>query len=255
MFGRTILFLSMTAAVSAGGYYTLQQTTPSIARSIHALLHNNLLGWDQEACESNPQGCLTNRYLVLQGLERQVDTSIRAIRGQKERVNTLVRDQEDLSTRNEAFLNQGKALYKLHSAEQNQPVSFAGKTYPNSAALKQQLSLLYAEKMGISKNAQNAVVLEKKLSVKLDSLMVQAGDITLAKRMIPAQLELVRANNALSDFGENIDMINGVISGSESGIAETDQLIRTTRDLSTASIELSPSLPKLSGEFEDFLSK
>ncbi len=83
--------------------------------------------------------------------------------------------------------------------------------------------------------------------------MVQAGEVTLAKRMIPAQIELVRANQTLADFGENVVKINGIIRGTEADVKETEQVIRTTKDLMGPQTEPSgrPAAPE--ADFDNFL--
>jgi hypothetical protein len=228
---KSAIYVAGTVAVALAGYGILTQAAPRAAARIDGLAHDYVLGWDDAACDSNPLGCLKNRYTVLQGLEKQVDQSTRAIGSQLQRITAMVDEQTLLVAKNSAFLDQGKALFKAKAATANDPIEFAGKTYPNGQVFKQQLALLFQEKAGLESSLTDAKALQQKLGDRLDDLRVQSGNITLAKRMVPAQLELVQANMALADFGSNIDMINGVIKGSEAGIAETEQLIRTTKDL------------------------
>jgi hypothetical protein len=60
------------------------------------------LGWDEAACASNPVGCLNSRYDKLSQLERSVDQSVRAIRGEFDRVSALVSEQELVGGKNTA---------------------------------------------------------------------------------------------------------------------------------------------------------
>lgn len=91
-------------------------------------------------------------------------------------------------------------------------------TYPDLASFKAQLQLLFQEKAVLETSLASARDLRAKLRSRLDALMVQAGQITLAKRVIPAQLQLVRANQTLDAFSENLTMIDGVIKGSVDGL-------------------------------------
>ncbi|MCY1222875.1 hypothetical protein D9M72_349820 [compost metagenome] len=117
------------------------------------------------------------------------------------------------------------------------------------------MALLFQEKVGLEANLKDAVALKKKLQDRLENLMVQSGHITLAKRMIPAQIELVRANIVLSDFGQNVDVINNVIKGSEAGLAEADQVLRTTKDLMQQDSVQTDNNSVQSKAFEEFISK
>jgi hypothetical protein len=73
--------------------------------------------------------------------------------------------------------------------------------------------------------------LKNKLQADLDALIIHRGRISLAKQMIPAQIELVRANQTLSNFQVNLAMIDGVIKGSQGSIADSESLIRSTKEL------------------------
>lgn len=252
---KTVAYLATTAAFVAGGFIALQNAAPAAAAKISALVYDNVLGWDDTACESNPLGCLNSRYKVLQGLEKQVETSIRTIRTQKDRITALVEEQQTMVAKNAAFLNEGKALYNAKAGQPEASVTFAGKTYPSGNSFKQQLALLFQEKAGLESSLTHATELEKKLQSRLENLMVQSGDIMLAKRMVPAQIELVHANMTLADFGSNLDVINGVIKGSEAGLEDTDQLIRTTKDLMEPTSNIANGPVVSNKDFDAFLAR
>ena len=254
MFLNIVVKLATTAAMVTGGYMFLDKTAPDAAAKINAAAHDYFLGWNDASCQQNPLGCLSSRYRTLQILEKKFDGSAATVREQKDRIEALIEEQQLTVAKNSAFLNEGKNLLK-DSIVQSQPtIDFAGKTYPDSSTFKHQLSLLYKEKKGLQRNLENSIKLQKQLQEQLDSVMVQSGDITLAKRMIPAQIELVRANMTLSDFSENLQTINGVIKGSETGLTETDNLIRTTKDLMELSTQVDNSAATTSKEFEQFLA-
>lgn len=240
-------------AVAATGFAVMTEAAPGAASKIFTLAHDYALGWTSDACETNPLGCLNNRFKSLQDLEKQVQLSIDAVHGQLERIHGLVSEQQDLWSRNENFLIEGRSLYRQRETGGSGPIRFAGKEYPTLDTFKQQLALLFREKTALHESLAKAEGLETKLQERLDSLMVQAGDITLAKRMVPAQIELVKANQTLSQFSSNIETINGVIKGSEEGIADTEQLIRTTKDLMAPEASTPDKAPEVTKDFEDFL--
>lgn len=235
MLVKSILVVVGITAGTAAGYGVLAKAAPDAAARIEGLLRDIGLGWDEASCQANPRACLTSRYEQLEALERQVGTSTGAIRAELDRVSRLVSDQEELVARNALFLEQGRDLYRKRDAEgaaaADAPIRFAGRTYPNRATFRAQLELLFQEKAALEASLASARELRETLQARLDALMVQEGQITLAKRMIPAQLQLVAANRALGEFGANVGMIDGVIRGSEAGLAESRALIATTRDL------------------------
>lgn len=228
---KTLSFFATTAALTAVGYAGVAVVSPDTAKTIETFVRNQGLGWNEAACLSNSEGCLNSRYDKLSQLERSVGQSSRAIRGELDKVTSLVSDQELLAGKNTAFLEQGRAAYRDRAGLPDQSVVFAGRTYPNLEVFRSQLELLFQEKTALEQSLTSARELRGKLKERLDALMIQAGQINLAKRMVPAQLQLVKSNQTLSDFGANVAMIDGVIRGSEVGISQTEQLIRTTRDL------------------------
>lgn len=242
-----------TVALAATGYAGLTVISPSTANTIENFVRDRALGWDEGACLSNPEGCLNGRYEKLTQLELSVGQSTKAIRDQYNNVNSLVADQELLVGKNTAFLEQGRAAYREHVGASEPEISFAGKVYPNAEVFRSQLELLFQEKAALELSLGSARDLRTKLKERLDALMIQSGQISLAKRMVPAQLQLVKANRTLSDFGANVAMIDGIIRGSEAGVGQTEQLIRTTRDLMSPA-KSSPAASRSSPEaFQSFL--
>jgi len=237
---KSLFVATGVIATASAGYGAMKVAAPQAAAQIESLVRDYGLGWTEDACAGNPSGCLNSRYERLKELEREIDTSTRAIRGEHDRVASLVGEQEELVAKNGMFLNEGKALLrKLEAGTRDGsiaadgPVEFAGRTYPNRSTFKAQLKLLFEEKAALDASLSSARELRGQLQARLDTLMVQTGQISLAKRIVPAQLQLVRANQTLGEFNTNIDMIDGVIRGSEAGLSESRQLISTTKGLMT----------------------
>jgi hypothetical protein len=257
---RTLLTTVGALTTASIGYAALTVTAPNAADKIETLLRDIGFGWTADSCEANPEGCLNSRFTELSRLEREVATSITAIRSEVDRLDTLVAEQEELVGKNTLFLEQGRAAYKAREStlapvgEAPRGIEFAGRTYPDLASFKAQLALLFQEKTVLEQSLSSARDLRTKLQARLDELMIQAGQITLAKRVIPAQLQLVRANQTLGEFSENLTMIDTVIAGSVEGISQSDQLIRTTRDLMADSTG-KPAAAEGQQAFEDFLKQ
>jgi hypothetical protein len=238
MLKTTFLAVGITSTTVAA-YSALTVLSPGAVAGIEGLVRDWGFGWDEQSCEKNPRACLTTRYEELERLEREVRTSTGAIRAELGRTDDLVAEQAELVARNGAFLDQGRNLYRQRTATDTSglplspdaPVEFAGRTYPNLSTFRAQLELLFQEKVALDESLASARQLKNTLQTRLDALMVQEGQIDLAKRMIPAQLQLIQANRTLSEFGANVGMIDGIIRGSEAGLTESRALIATTRDL------------------------
>lgn len=257
---RTLLTTVGALTTATIGYAALTVTAPNAANKIETLVRDIGFGWTANSCEANPEGCLNSRFTELSRLEKEVASSITAIRNEVDRLGALVTEQEDLVGKNTIFLEQGRATLKAREStlapvgDTTHGIEFAGRTYPDAASFKAQLSLLFQEKATLEQSLKSARELRTKLQARLDELMIQAGQITLAKRVIPAQLQLVRANQTLGEFSENLTMIDGVIQGSVEGISQSDQLIRTTRDLMVNSTQ-KPASSEGQQAFEDFLKQ
>ncbi|MBJ7402189.1 hypothetical protein TSA1_26655 [Bradyrhizobium nitroreducens] len=250
---KTLAILTTTSALTAAGYAGLTVVSPTTASTIESFVRDRALGWSESACLGNAEGCLNNRYEKLSQLERSIGQSIEAVRVEFNSVTSLVSDQELLAGKNTAFLEQGRAAYRDKAGFPDQSIIFAGKTYPSLDIFRSQLELLFQEKTALEQSLASARELRRKLKERLEALMIQAGQISLAKRMVPGQLQLVRANQVLSDFGANVAMIDGIIRGSEAGINQSEQLIRTTRDLAAPSKSTANPSRATAEAFQNFL--
>lgn len=259
MIAKSLFFVAGTVVTLAIGYGALKVTAPALATGLDTMAHDYLLGWDETACSNNALGCLQSRFTTLAGLETNASGSIRQMRSRLDQVKGMVEEQQTVSEKNAAFLDKGKGLLKEHELDPDRPVEFLGRTYPNLATFRGQLQLLFEEKSSIDTNLKSAQDLRKRLQDGLDALIIHQGRISLAKQMIPSQIELVKANQTLADFNGSLAMIDGVIKGSESGISESDQLIRSTKELMETGIGSVAGLTKAGSAsdsaFEAFLKQ
>jgi hypothetical protein len=228
---KSLFFVAGTVAALSTSYGTLKVAAPKLSAEIDTLLRSYVLGWSENACTNNPLGCLESRYSTLQTLEATAATSIIQMRSRLEQISGIADEQELVAEKNQAFLDKGKVLFKSHGLSPNQQIEFAGRTYPNLATFQNQLQLLFEEKSMIDTSVKSAKNLKQKLQEGLDALVVHRGRISLSKQMIPSQIELVRANQTLANFGTSLAMIDGVIRGSEGSIADSENLIRSTKEL------------------------
>lgn len=228
---QAIFRTALLGATAAAGYIALAAFAPDSAARIESSLRGGLFGWNAATCEASPINCLESRLATLRGLERSTAASTETLRGEVDRMERVVREQEELLARNTLFLDQGRAVFREREGMPDRPVQFAGRTYPSLAIFRAQLQLLFEEKAALEPTLASARELRDQMQARLDSLMVQAGQIALASRMVPGQMQLIQANRALGDFGASVSMIDGVIRGSEAGLTQSRQLIGTTRDL------------------------
>lgn len=228
---KSLFFTAGAIAALSTSYGTLKIAAPALSSHVDTLVHNYVLGWSESACADNPLGCLESRYSTLQTLETSASASIIQMRSRLEQISGLADEQELQSEKNQAFLDKGRALFKNYQLSPDQRIDFAGRTYPDLSTFKSQLQLLFEEKSMIDANVKSAKSLKSKLQEGVDALVIHRGRISLAKQMIPSQIELVRANQTLANFNSSLAMIDGVIKGSEGSITDSENLIRSTKEL------------------------
>jgi hypothetical protein len=84
---RTLLTTVGALTTASVGYAALSVTAPNAADKIETLIRDIGFGWTADSCEANPEGCLNSRFTELSRLEREVATSITAIRGEVDRLD------------------------------------------------------------------------------------------------------------------------------------------------------------------------
>ncbi len=226
---KTVTFAAGLAVAAGVGYLILDEVAPSVTSRFDAAVREHVTGWSESACAADPLSCLASRYETLRDLERSLDVSVRSLRLELGRVMAMIEDQQMLVEKNAALLNQGRDLYR--SKADDGPIAFAGREYPNKTSLKAQLELLLREKSGLEGSVREARELQGKLKERLDDLLAQGAEVSLAKQMVPAKMELLKANQALAGFKINVAAIDDVIRMSEGGLADSQTLIRTTRQI------------------------
>ncbi|RUM06396.1 hypothetical protein [Rhizobium chutanense] len=228
---RTLIVIGSAVAAFYTGFGTISVAAPDVATKLDIFLRNNVLGWSSESCSANALGCLETKYDTLSASEASAGVSITQLRSALEQTKALAEEKGLELEKNRAFLDKGKTTIKSAELTNSTEIEFAGKTYPDIATFRSQIQLIFEEKSVLETTYKSVLDLENKLQADLDTLIIHKGRISLAKQMIPAQIELVRANQTLSNFQANLAMIDGVIQGSQGSIADSESLIRSTKEL------------------------
>jgi prefoldin subunit 5 len=228
---RTLIVIGSAVAAFYTGFGSISVAAPDVATKLDTFLRNNVLGWSAESCAANALGCLETKYDTLSASEVSAGVSITQLRSALEQTKALAEEKGLELQKNQAFLEKGKVIIKSSELTNSNEIEFAGKTYPDLATFRSQIQLIFEEKSVLEATYKSVLDLKNKLQADLDALIIHRGRISLAKQMIPAQIELVRANQTLSNFQVNLAMIDGVIKGSQGSIADSESLIRSTKEL------------------------
>lgn len=253
----TLLRLTTLGAALALGYPALQQAAPGLAARADALL-TRYTGWDEAACQADPTGCLDAKAGQLASLDQRIATSLDALRAEQARVETLMAEQQLLQARNQAFLEQGRALYRAHADETGTPLVFAGRHYPELDTFRLQLELLFREQQQREASITAAGDLQRQLAERLDTLALKRAEIVQQRALIPTRRELLRVDRTFAEIGATIGDIDRVLR--EARQAATDPvdeaLIGTTTELMsrTASRTATPGEGQLESAFQAFLA-
>lgn len=253
---RTLIVIGSAVAAFYTGFGAISVAAPDVATKLDTFLRNNVLGWSLESCAANALGCLDTKYETLSKSEMSAGVSITQLRSALEQTKALAEEKDLELQKNQAFLEKGKVIIKSSELTNSNEIEFAGKTYPDLATFRSQIQLIFEEKSVLETTYKSVLDLKVKLQADLDALIIHRGRISLAKQMIPAQIELVRANQTLTDFQGNLAMIDGIIKGSQGSIAESEGLIRSTKELMIAGdipAAITPRSKSSNQEFEDFL--
>lgn len=146
------------------------------------------------------------------------------------RVRSVIEERQQLLGMNTTFLQHGRDIVK-NATNPNQPVEFSGRVYPDLDAFTSQLSVLFSEKKAVERMVDEARVLETKIEERLNSLLLERGEVSAARQLIPSQVELLRANVLFNELETRISSINELIVSTEERLEGITNLIGTTEDL------------------------
>jgi phage shock protein A len=191
------------------------------------------------ACEQTTFACLQARQRELLDADKRVEDAIAQLRPASEAVADLIRIHETRYAQNEILLIEGRST--LHRVDDpTMPVRFIGTIYPNREMLLRQMQVLWGERETMEQILSTAKTQREAIQRRYDALLVARSEVRSAASMLPAQLELARANDAMVLVTGTLSAIDGAMHsieapsrGLESLIRTTDELVRTGRARST----------------------
>jgi hypothetical protein len=187
-------------------------------------------GWTEQACSEQPVACLQARQTKLQQAQGVIEVGVNTVRGQVDRVAAMIRERENVLGQNELLLKEGKRLLQL-PADPSLPVQFVGRSYPNRETLTTQVSLLFNEHESLQKLVTQARSQHDALRSRLDDLLISRGEVRSALTLMPARIELARANGVIGELKDTFASIDGVLSGTEKQMATLGASVATTEEL------------------------
>jgi len=223
---------SATGAVVAiaAGYLALQAFLPAVAAKIEAEVRDHTGRWDDASCASSPVPCLQNRYVQLGTAEDALDRAILSLRSEAGRVRSVIEERQQLLGMNTTFLAHGRDIVRS-TTEPLEAVEFSGRIYPDLDAFTSQLAVLFSENRAMERMVGEARVLQTKIEGRLNSLLLERGEVSAARQLIPSQVELLRANILFNELETRISSINELIVSTEDHLEGVTALIGTTEDL------------------------
>ena len=249
----------LTSLIGAGvavaiGYLVLQEFSPAVAAKVDAEIRERIGGWDEVSCAASPVPCLKSRYKQPGKAEIGLDTAIRSLRGERSRVQAVIEERLQLLAMNTSFLQHGRDIVKKTNNPQ-QPVEFSGRVYPDLEAFTSQLAVLFSEKRAMERMVGGARALEVKIKERLNSLLLERGEVSAARQLIPSQVELLRANVLFNELETRISSINELIVSTEERLEGITELIGTTEDLIRSAAQHARKTEKRTSDpdFEKFL--
>jgi hypothetical protein len=182
------------------------------------------------ACEQTTFACLQVRQRDLMGAENRVEDAIAQLRPASEALAELIRNHETRHAQNEILLAEGRST--LNRVEDPaMPIRFVGTNYPNRDTLLRQMQVLWREREAMEQILVTAKAQREAIQRRYDALLVARSDVRSAASMLPAQLELARANDAMALVAGTLGAIDGAMQGIEAPARGLESLIRTTDEL------------------------
>ena len=210
-------------------------------------------GWTEQACADQPVACLQARQGKLRQAQAVIEVGANTVSAQVERVGSLIRERETVLAQNELFLKEGKRLLQ-QPGDSSLPVNFVGRSYPNRDALNIQINLLFNEHVSLQKLVDQFRTQHTALRQRLDDLLISRGEVKSALALMPARIELARANGVIGELKTTFASIDGVLTGTEQQLKTLNLSLATTEDL-MKSAQASPAAPtRDNAAFKAFLA-
>jgi len=185
--------------------------------------------WTSEACDRDPVGCLKAAEGKLVSTQGGIETALDTLRPAGERLTILIRDQEQRLASNQLLLKEARSV--VQHAQDGKPLRFVGVDYPDKDALMRNARLLFLEGQGIERFLDKARAQEVAIRGRHDALLSARGEVRAALAMVPAQIELARANGVLAQAGVTVKGIDATVEVGRQRADGVEALTRTTDEL------------------------
>lgn len=233
--------LAGTAIVAGAALYPAGSSS-SVGETLETWYRNATGSWTEAACRDLPEACLRARASRLQNAQAGLDEAINSMRNQSQRIATLLQEREEVLESNRLMLLDGRRLLQAAAENPAAPITFMARVYRDEAELRTQVELLFRERASLTAVVSQARSQDQALRQGLEDLMVSRGEIRAALSMLPAQLEIIRANGILSELSlavSSIDLsLNRQLEGVQSMLATTEDLMRISSRSATDSASM-----------------
>ncbi|MFO6425115.1 hypothetical protein [Motilimonas sp. KMU-193] len=229
---RAFLFYSLSILFWGGlALVALNWISPPWMSRITMFVEDNVRGWDEAACEADQQGCLGHKQRELLGLEKTMNSSLRKLVSEAEKMQLFVLQHQKLASRNTELIREGESLLSQLTPEQTEiDLWLAGRHFSKADSFRHQVNLLKQEKVGIEQQLAKAEQLQTQMITNREKLLLKKGELSLQIKMIPSQLALLKSSEVLVGFSENIGQIDGLITSSYEQVDDLSNMIQTTQD-------------------------
>lgn len=255
MFKTVVAATALTTFLA--GYGVLDRTAPGLTSAADRLLRERVLGFSKESCERHPVACLADQGRRLAAMAGEVDASLDGIREEAIRTEMLLADRRRQHAQNVLFLEKGReARTRAGTVAAGRPIEFAGRSYPDVAALDSQLHLLWQEGQSMRATIEGMERLRGDLRERERVLQVRRGEIQDELAVIPARQQQLRSRRLLDGFAETTSEIAALLERTKEGLERTGPLIGTTADL-RARVERAPTAEAPAGDaaFQEWLRR
>ena len=174
--------------------------------------------WTEEDRLNDPKGYMLWAEKKMLDQENNIEEVIKKLREESIGIDHDIEEHTMSIGKIDAFLNDGRIIYKKALATGTLPINFAGRKYETTSLFKSQLQLLYQEKQTKEMQLVSLQQIKTKLNKKLLPMMLQKGRLEITRKTIRPKLHLFEA-------GERIDSIQAILDNTLATVEDTEALL------------------------------